>query len=1398
MSDFYNDSRQEYEGLGESTTITEIINVDNTDLLTPPETSDANFLIRLVNANNVSQLYILQANTLGEIRFLTLDAKNNNNQGGELLYNTKIGADGKLYFYHSYNATINLFKVSGWYEVGLNIAQVETNILGVDFKVDTTIGGLATLTAEVLAMASTLAELEIDTSAIAVNHEARIQFLEYASGWDVETIRTTANIRDQGNTISQSLFEIIYANGFTPDIVTSVSRARLTSQLSSVLYFVLNNGLGALALLGVGAGIYAAVNQAMDEKKKDIYRNELIALNDTLQETPVSTSEDYLIHTGLSIISGNSGFTTSGTYRITVQREAVIIIFINSSLIASVVNVEQFGTSTFNIGESILIAKSLLGGGTGDELELEVIQLATFKEWTEARSSYIITKLNGIDTKQRRKEGVIGADDIDTSQFTTTNQTYTDTTDDVFNETITYKQLKSRLNLLPSGTSDVDVYTSTGKIGIGTTPAPYTPLHIYHTTDSVARIQSGTSGTSSIQFIRGVEADSLIDYRFVNDTNLFRLQFQDGATATQFGDGNSYLIDVSLTNTRFYKDLQVSGNVGINTAPHATYDLDVNGTSRFVAGTRFVGNVGMGTTPHATYDLDVYGTTRLLDFVGIGTAPTDDNLGLFFEPQLRIGNNGSARDTLIYLEASSSYLSGIEFGKGDRDDILPDFRIVNRAEGLSFEFQDDLIKYGDVASEENGNIASEIMLLKPSGSYISTSTTITGNVGIGTPAELYSTNLLVVKGDTKITNGSLHITDGSVGIGTTEPNTKLHIQSTTNDTRLTIEDMDTTANGLPADIVFPDGDYASTVVVGSSTDKWVYINNSIISSNKTTRFTVLQRMEVDLLLVGGGGAGGHNVGGGGGGGGIFYGKNIILEAGNYKIVVGRGGIGQIGQTTVRLASANGEPTYLCYDGKYETPVKFNLGGTMREAIGLGGGSGATAVAGNFNSYRGHNGGSGGGSSEGAANAYLANNGGTALQPATFWNGTAYEVGGTNGRANTDTAIDFRGGGGGGGTASAPAMTNSYTCGKRTVQITFANGISYSLSGGGGSVAFATTDLTATEGLGGANPSGGVFGGFGAFYNSGNATLSPASNGVDNSGSGGGGSGINTAGGLWTKAGNGGTGIAMIRYRLAERKNSSSLDLFRNNSTLTGYSVGNYEGQFKIQKQNQTTPAILVNPIQNVSIGSRYAPQIFSVGNKGGRLRIANDSADYTEIGVNDDSSPPCIRMMGNGRTDGKQGSIEYEIAGTGKHTFTGEGVFTGYVKSKSDALYAVANHALYNFPANNLLTSLPTQGWETRLVNTSSWDGGGFYPQTAGIYFVSATCYMTNSNHSFSIRLNATSATTGTEYAVGNGPAGFSATATAIIRLLTTDNITLWAGANGCGITNNPRSSLSIYLLMGE
>jgi hypothetical protein len=1159
-----------------------------------------------------------------------------------------------------------------------------------------------------------------------------------------------------------------------PDVVATLvvaaQRASLTSRLGSLLYTIFTTTLSGITIAGVGAGIYYAVSQAMDDKKKETYNNELLALNDTLQETPVSTAADYLIHTGLNITSGNTGFTTSGTYRITIQREAVIIIFVNTSFIASILNVEQFGTSTFVIGENISITKTLLGGGTGGNLVLQVVSLGTFKEWTEARSAYIITKLNGIDTKQRRKGGVIGADDIDTSQFTTTNISYTDTTDPVINETITYKQLKSRLNLLPTGTSDVDIYTSTGKIGIGTTPAPYIPLHVYHATDSIARIQSGTSGKSSIEFMRGIDADAFIDYRFVNDTDLFRLQFQEGTTPTQFGDTGSYLMDASITKTYFYKDFQIGGRVGIGTTPHSTINMDVNGS------TRLTGNVGIGTTPTASGDS--------------------------FTPQLKIYSTGH---TNLYMRGGSS--ACIEFGLGSRTDTSPDFRFINISgdNGLSLQYQDNTITYGGAGSD--------LVFWKTNLITYYKDVDLTANVGIGIGADYGGTTRLAVGGDTKISTGNLYITDGSVGIGTTEPNNKLHIQSTSADTRLIIEDMDDSNIGLPADIVFPDGGYSSSFVYGSDRDKWAYLANDVITASKVIRFTLLQRMEVDLLMVGGGGAGGHFNGGGGGGGGIFYGVNLILEAGNYAMIVGRGGVGLSGSTTQRSINANGEPTMLCYDdGIYLTPVKFNLGGVIQRAVAYGGGSGATnnAVPPKLTGW---DGGSGGGATESSTNAFAFNAGGLTTQPATFYNeGGVYEVGGQNGRSNTITSNEEWGGGGGGGTASAPSEITNYTCGRRPVQVAFLPfGDPYSFSAGGGSATSSSTDLTATHGIGGRTLFGDVIGGYGSFWNTSTNALSNATNGTNQTGSGGGGSGRV----VFSKAGDGGTGIAMIRYRLAERLNSSSLDFYRNQSSLIGYSIGNYEGQFKVYKDGIIIPSILINPLGNVAIKSRYnASQIFQVGEKGGRLRIANNDEDFSQIGVNDEySTTPNIKLLGTSRTDGRQGNIEY-TAGTsvsGRHVFngnmniTGSLTATGLVRGNYLTFHAVASHGLYNYPANTRITGITGQGWDTQLsVSPFFQPITGIYSiPITGVYLVSCSCFVSNHTHSFSIRLNATTATDGIEYAgsrssgSGGGHAGFSLTATAVINCVQGDtSISVWSGAGGVGIINSPVNSLSIYLLM--
>ena len=82
----------------------------------------------------------------------------------------------------------------------------------------------------------------------------------------------------------------------------------------------------------------------------------------------------------------------------------------------------------------------------------------------------------------------------------------------------------------------------------------------------------------------------------------------------------------------------------------------------------------------------------------------------------------------------------------------------------------------------------------------------------------------------------------------------------------------------------------------------------------------------------------------------------------------------------------------------------------------------------------------------------------------------------------------------------------------------------------------------------ANGRGGISGGLitgddGFFYNSTTTTIvRPSGDGDGTSGSGGGGSGVR---GIFTKTGDGGSGILVMRYRRLEKENVSSVDLVRN-------------------------------------------------------------------------------------------------------------------------------------------------------------------------------------------------------------------------------------------------------------
>jgi hypothetical protein len=242
--------------------------------------------------------------------------------------------------------------------------------------------------------------------------------------------------------------------------------------------------------------------------------------------------------------------------------------------------------------------------------------------------------------------------------------------------------LTSRINLLPTDSNNIDLYTLSGKVGIGIT-SPSTQLHLY-ATNNILRLQTApVDGTNSIEFVRGSITDPLNDYRLHTDTTgKFKLQYSTNALA--YGGTGSDLIHVSPTNINIYKDTEITGNVGIGTTPitsfhtyHATNNIMRLGTAtngkvsiEFVRGTdidgyndfrlineagtfrlqyeddelgygntgtdlisasatqislgkntEISGKVGIGTSIHETYKLDVNGTSRFTGNVGIGTTP---------------------------------------------------------------------------------------------------------------------------------------------------------------------------------------------------------------------------------------------------------------------------------------------------------------------------------------------------------------------------------------------------------------------------------------------------------------------------------------------------------------------------------------------------------------------------------------------------------------------------------------------------------------------------------------------------------------------------------------------------------------------------------------------------------
>ncbi len=285
---------------------------------------------------------------------------------------------------------------------------------------------------------------------------------------------------------------------------------------------------------------------------------------------------------------------------------------------------------------------------------------------------------------------------------------------------------------------------------------------------------------------------------------------------------------------------------------------------------------------------------------------------------------------------------------------------------------------------------------------------------------------------------------------------------------------------------------SANIAVGTGSDNWsvytgVYpttggtITNSggftihTFTSNGT--FTPSVAMNVEVLVVAGGGGGGADVGGGGGAGGLLTNSSFAVTASSTAVTVGAGGArGQIINT-------EGPRGY-----------GYNGGNSVFSTLTATGGGGG----GNYNSASAVAGGSGGGGG-GAAGAGAS---GTAGQGNRGGNGSssAYASGGGGGAGAAGQSVSgIIGGSGGNGLSVGISGTSTW----------------YAGGGGGGGGNDSSSDGRGYGGSGG--------GGTGSARTGAFSSIASTRDGAPNTGGGGGGTGG------WNTAGNGGSGIVIIRY-----------------------------------------------------------------------------------------------------------------------------------------------------------------------------------------------------------------------------------------------------------------------------
>jgi hypothetical protein len=264
----------------------------------------------------------------------------------------------------------------------------------------------------------------------------------------------------------------------------------------------------------------------------------------------------------------------------------------------------------------------------------------------------------------------------------------------------------------------------------------------------------------------------------------------------------------------------------------------------------------------------------------------------------------------------------------------------------------------------------------------------------------------------------------------------------------------------------------------------------VFASGTSSLSVSAKALTADILVVAGGGGGGTAAGGGGGAGGIGYTSGAVLAIGSYSTLVGAGGSGATGDGG---SGANGG------NSVFNTITAYGGGGGNHGGAGAAGGSGGGC---------GYSNGPGGSATQGTGAASHYGNAGGGFGRSS--SGSPYPCGGGGGAGAAGGISTEASGGAGGVGLSTWSSWGAATGYGQNISGTYWFG-----GGGGGS----RDSVLATGGNGGGGAGGTVI----------TASANKATDGLANTGGGGGGGDVRGTTYPPLRAGNGGSGIIIVRY-----------------------------------------------------------------------------------------------------------------------------------------------------------------------------------------------------------------------------------------------------------------------------